>query len=220
MASDKSDRECTGPAQLSIADIIVPYLITTFGLSENEVQTLLAAPTAELTYKFVASEVAKAQAYDKLAQEYTSPCHFMKLPPELRLNIYALVFHDALENSPCREGSNASSQAKRPRGTVRSHHIKKVLSVLHTSRTLRGEAFETCDRLACALRRSMKASLTSIPGWPKSNHRYYIHHLDNCKYLVECQSCYEDVVEICKALQVVEVNMFKSRFGKNTLSRS
>lgn len=47
----------------------VPYLATTFDVAEDELQTLLDAPTAELVKSFLASLTGKAQEFDELKAE-------------------------------------------------------------------------------------------------------------------------------------------------------
>ena len=53
----------------SPAAIDVPYLATAFELPEDEIQTLLDAPTTELVNQFLASVSSKAQEYDDIKAE-------------------------------------------------------------------------------------------------------------------------------------------------------
>ena len=53
----------------SPAAVDVPYLATAFELPEDEIQTLLDAPTVELVNQFLASVSAKAQEYDEIKAE-------------------------------------------------------------------------------------------------------------------------------------------------------
>jgi hypothetical protein len=125
MASKPLDETPTSSTQLApTTNIDVRYLANAFGLSETEIQTLLAAPTADLAQKFVALAFAKAQAYDNLkvekrqdALEHKQPCHFMIIPPELRLQIYQLVFQDVLENDTRFDRLNGCF----PRNVARRH---------------------------------------------------------------------------------------------------
>jgi nucleoprotein TPR len=56
-------------AGASPAAVDVPYLATAFELPEDEIQTLLDAPTVELVNQFLASVSAKAQEYDEIKAE-------------------------------------------------------------------------------------------------------------------------------------------------------
>lgn len=53
----------------SPAAVDVPYLATAFELPEDEIQTLLDAPTTELVNQFLASVSTKAQEYDEIKAE-------------------------------------------------------------------------------------------------------------------------------------------------------
>jgi nucleoprotein TPR len=53
----------------SPAAVDVPYLATAFELPEDEIQTLLDAPTVELVNQFLASVSAKAQEFDEIKAE-------------------------------------------------------------------------------------------------------------------------------------------------------
>lgn len=53
----------------SPAAVDVPYLATAFELPEDEIQTLLDAPTTELVTQFLASVSSKAQEYDDIKAE-------------------------------------------------------------------------------------------------------------------------------------------------------
>lgn len=216
MASDDANDQPFSSTQPTLVEIDVPYLVVTFGLPEAEIKTLLKTPTVELTQKFMASVCAKGQSCDKLVKEHSGTCHFMKLPPELRLEIYKLVCQDVLKNIPCDVGSitaRLQGTTSRVCEAVRSRHLKAVLSVLHTSRGLRVEAFEAYNQLAGGFRDSTEASLKLIPGWPGG-----IYWLQYCRYphLGKLQSRYKHMVNICKALQLVETSMSNIRSKTST----
>lgn len=149
--------------------------------TEGRAQALLAAPTDELTHKRTASASPQDQEHKgsetkkrTVTINHVQPCHFMSLPPELRVSIYKLAFHDALELALC-EGVhreiewfvsfNATIKKAAAEGRRRHlHHLRIVLVMLHISSTLRAEGIDICCRIVCLVKQSTEASLDEL--WP------------------------------------------------------
>jgi hypothetical protein len=197
--------------------------VTASELTENDIQTLPTAPTADTT----ASPFALTQTYENLKAEERKaatkpkqPCHFMELPPELRFQIYQLVFRDALEKTPCKGRLNEETGEEEFREAVLSRHIRTTLALLHTSHTLRAEGLAVCRELACTFQQSVKSSLDRLkPGWMGRSdwlsvamNRIMDGRPDRKEYHRNCeelQQCFEDVTEIRWALRLVQSNVSK-----------
>lgn len=170
MASGIPNNNPQSSAQLAIADIVIEDPATACDASQNNTQPLLTASTSELTQRPTVSEAAKTQVHDRLKAKdigipivATGSCHFMKLPPELRLIVYKLVF----PKPPTVVSRDAWFRRIRnvPLAALH-HHIRTMLAVLHTSRTLRAESFGVFTQLAYTRRTSVQASLEQLrPGW-------------------------------------------------------
>lgn len=143
----------------SLALIDVSYLATALGFPENDLRTLLTAPTAELANRFAASASAKAQAYDNLDWEKrndTTQClnafPFMRLPPELRLQVYEIFFQDTIDDVIHKGKLDTISRSgTRPRLSHRAalcRHIKTEMAVLQSSHTVRAEGAKIALQIA------------------------------------------------------------------------
>ena len=92
MSMNKPGTSPISSSEPSLAAVDVSHVAATLGFPENNLRTLLTAPTAELANKFAASASTKIRAYNKLESEKRNDgtgCSesfpFMRLPPELRL---------------------------------------------------------------------------------------------------------------------------------------
>lgn len=232
MAMNNPETSPISSPEPSLAAVDVSYLATTLGIPETDLRTLLTAPTAELANKFAASASAKAQAYDNLDSEKrkdTTGCSqsfpFMRLPPELRLQIYEIVCKDTFDDA-VRTGKIPRSGA-RPRLSHRAallHHIKTVRAVLQTSRTFRAEGAGIALQIANRNVESTKFSLNQLKGDYK-DHKIVHGQLELCpsgcvsgRYRELLQHFY-DLCVILNAVRLVKKNVSESRLGDSLESR-
>lgn len=129
-------------------------------LQSTGIATKAKRSQAKITNK---AEAKKPRRSNKIAR----PCHFMRLPPELRLNIYEYHFRNTLENieHPLKQRKRRSvlGPSVPPK---KLNGAKKALSILHTSHTLRIEALPLCIEVAKTVHKSMRAEINHLhPYW-------------------------------------------------------
>lgn len=173
MAINNPETSPISSPEPSLAAVDVSYLATTLGFPETDLRTLLTAPTAELANKFAASASTKIRAYDKLESEKRndatecSQCFpFMRLPPELRLQVYEAVFKDTLDDVIYKGIlDDFPNRGFRPRHASRNalrRHIKAAMALLHTSRTLRAEGATIAFRIAGVYAKATESALSQL----------------------------------------------------------
>jgi nucleoprotein TPR len=150
----------------SPAAVDVPYLATAFELPEDEIQTLLDAPTTELVNQFLASVSSKAQEYDDIKAE------------KLRLDV-------ELENTVRTSETKAKAQK-----AIATKHAKEIEEL----RTKLNDAEGAREGLAAELDQLKSSSSTS--GAEVSTLRQRIETLEasnrDALALVENQSTEKD----------------------------
>lgn len=120
------------------------YLATAYGLREDDVKKIVTAPTAELA-KFITSALDKARVCDKLEAE--KRCRFTELPPEIRLRIYELAFHDELKEIYHKDEGQLLTNHWYSRGDHAVRYVKVALKLAHTCQMLRAEVLPACIKV-------------------------------------------------------------------------
>jgi len=99
---------------------------------------------------------AVAQQHDQQRSRTTvievdpSPCHFMKLPAELRLMVYKLVFLDILSDISKLVDTWFHADEEILEAATRLHG-QRLLALPQTSRTFHVERFDVCKELVATL---------------------------------------------------------------------
>lgn len=217
------------------------YMAAAYSLSEDEVQTLRTAPTAELTQKFMASALAKAKLCDQLqmkeprrsnnksTKRETHPCDFMRLPQELRLQIFEMIFQDALENSIPSDEIDPEFQSYVHNAV--SGHVQTAMDLAHTSRELRHEALSACIKVADDIQKKAWETLARLrPGY-KYHPRYLFlntpytisgSRAEQKRFGMKCADLelrYIDAKDICKCLQWAKADGVKDYERKEAKKR-
>lgn len=218
----------------SLAAIDVSYLATALGLPENDLHTLLTAPTAELANKFAASASTKIQAYNKLqsekrndATECSRAFPFMSLPPELRLQVYESLLEDTLHDTVHKGTLDEFPRIGiRPRLSHRAalrRHIKAVIAILHTCRTTRAEGAGIALQIAEGYAKSTKSSLKQLGEDCKDHGKHHrsVHdgpewYESDCVYeqYRELSQRHSDLYVVRDALWIVNEDVPENRSGK------
>lgn len=220
--------------QPSLAAIDISYLATALELPENDLRTLLTAPTAELANKFAASASTKIRAYNELgsekhndATEWSQAFPFMKLPPELRLQVYESLLEDMVH-----ETLQKGTLDEFPRNGIRprlSHraalrlHIKAVIAILHTCRDVRAEAAGIALRIVERYVKSTKSLLKQLGedckdhGKPHGSvHDEVERATSDCVFerYRELSQRHSDLYVVRDALWIVNEDVSENRSGK------
>lgn len=209
-------------------------MATALGFPENELHTLLTAPTAELANKFAASASIRVWAYNKRESEKrdTTECSqsfpFMKLPPELRLQVYEAVFedtfHDTVHKGTLDEFPRSGIRPRLSHRAALRRHLKTVMAILQTCRTVRAEAaamaFQIADRYAKSTLISLKqlgAECQSYTRNQGSVGRVAQSPSDDSIFdrYREYLQRYSDLCVIHEALQLVEKDVSENRLRDN-----
>lgn len=140
----------------SITASSAPHIISTV---HNVVEAVAQEPTT-------AAAPAHEEPGSGIAAE-PAPCHFIKLPKELRLVIYEMAFKDSLDEMPhskslfVEEAYEAKTRA----------YQKRSLALVHTNRAFREESVEACIKVADALQESVDVYVLQVKPWPASSTR-------------------------------------------------
>lgn len=173
MAMNDPVTSTTSSPKPSLAAIDISYLATALGFPENDLRALLTAPTTELANKFAVSASTKIRAYGKLESEKlddTTECSksfpFMKLPPELRLQVYESLIedmlHDAVHKGTLDEFPESGIRPRLSHRAALRRHIKAMIAILHTCRDVRAEAAGIALRIVERCVKSTKSSLKQL----------------------------------------------------------
>jgi hypothetical protein len=218
----------------SLTAIDISYLATALELQENDLRTLLTAPTAELANKFAASASTKIRAYDKLESGERndatgcSPCFpFMSLPPELRLQVYESLIedmlHDAVHKGTLDEFPESGIRPRLSHRAALRLHIKAVTAILQTCRTVRREGAGVALRIAERYAKSTKSSLKQLGEDCKDHgkHHKMVHdgpewYKSDCVYerYRELSQRHSDLCVVQDALWIVNEDVSENRSGK------
>lgn len=101
----------------------------------------------------------------KRKHEIAPPCHFMRLPPEVRLQIYGYHFLNTLTSLEYKLGWRRQYSYRvltMIPSEEESQIIKKGMTLIHITHTIRIEALPLCMELATELRQSMDERLRKL----------------------------------------------------------
>lgn len=135
------------------------YLATAYGLREDDLKKIVTAPTAELA-KFITSALDKARVCDELEAEKRR--RFTELPPEIRLRIYELAFHDELKEIYHKDEDQLWTNYWYSRGDHAVRYVKVALKFAHTCRRLRVEALPACIKVTRTIEDTLRIEADSL----------------------------------------------------------
>lgn len=199
----RADRQCRDETQ-------TPDLASAAG--ESDLEDLLLA-TAQVRNESPAEVLSSANTSEK-------PCHFMKLPPEIRVDIYERIMQDAFRNieNGIQPQYYTAVVLCRDRSLPRTYET--ALALLHTNRSTRQEALLLCLKLASDARKCAEAELRMLrPHWRKTGGstgvafdlpwkvtHALIQQGTYDKYM-HLESLHSDIEEFHTRMQLVESNM-------------
>jgi hypothetical protein len=235
MAMNKPVTSPISSPKPSLAATDVLCLATTLAFQENDLRTLLIAPTTELVNKFAASASTKIRAYNKFESEKRNDAiecsqfsPFMSLPLELQLQVYESLLEDTLHytihKGTLDEFSRSGVRPRLSHPAALRHHIKVVIAILHTCRTVRAEGAGVAFQIAERYVKSTKYSLNQLQEDCKDHRRPHGNLHDevgrptsDCIYERhrELLQRYTDLCVIQDALWIVKKDVSKDRFGES-----
>lgn len=147
------------------------------------------------------------------------PCHFMKLPAEIRVDIYERVMQNAFNIITDDINSEKYMWLVWYRDRIVGRTIETAFSFLHANRTMRFEALPFCQKLANETAEYVKAEMHVLrPHWDSSFDSTRdiadeaIDEMCSDKAYTKCLKLelYRfGVEEIQKGLRIVERNMYR-----------
>lgn len=169
MSEANANDQATDASELTRDVNKLPDLTQANKVSDDLGETLVSAPAMELAHHSMASaSTTKANEHDKFQSKTKLPCHFMKIPPEIRLEIYKNVFSEVLEKKDESKGKNCPywKSHMEQRVGIMCDHIKTALAMFHTSHKMRIEALPICQQLTDAVLTSVVSELDLLkPDW-------------------------------------------------------
>lgn len=162
-------------------------------------------------------QTKKPRRNNKIAR----PCHFMRLPPELRLNIYEHHFRNTLDNIDYKvKQRKGSLLIILTRPVKEATMIKRALSLLHTNHIMRIEALPLCIQLAKTSQESMEAELDRLGSYwrltPDQIAERFMAAIMNDVPIPRCEKLemqHIDIGKIHRALRLVEWHVFEKDSG-------
>lgn len=201
----------------------------------DESQTPGAAPTAGVlgleVFPLATSQTCDASAAKGVSatDAMETPCHLMKLPAELRLQIYEHHFQNILASTEPKLEKRQTLRgmvSRHVRTLEKAEIINRALSIVHTSHKLRIEALPVGRRLVKSFQDSMEAEFDRVGSCWRQTARQILWSMmqdaaagvpqkarDPRCHKLELQ--YDDVCEIRAALQLVKSH----RYTKNAKTR-